>query len=46
MRVNGFADVHRIRAHLDGQSHLTNHVASVGANDAAAEDFSVALGPG
>ncbi|MEY3937357.1 MAG: hypothetical protein RL659_198 [Pseudomonadota bacterium] len=26
--VDGFADVHRVCAHLDGQSDLANHVAS------------------
>ena len=30
-----FADVHRVGPHLDGQGHLADHVARVGADDAA-----------
>lgn len=36
------SDVHRIGPHLNRQRHLTNHVARMGANDAAAEDASSA----
>ena len=34
--VDGFADVHRICAHLDSQRDLANHVARVGTDHAAA----------
>ena len=34
--VNRLSNVHRIRAHLDGQSDFANQVARVGADDAAA----------
>ena len=44
VRVNGFADVHGVSAHLDGQSYLADHVAGVRADHAAAEDPSVAMG--
>ena len=44
--VDGFADVHGVCAHLDGQSDLTNHVARVGAHHAAAENLAVAVGLG
>jgi hypothetical protein len=37
--VNGFADVHRVCAHLDGQGNLANHVARVRADHAAAQDL-------
>ena len=37
--VDGFADVHRIRAHFNGQGNFANHVARVGADDAAAHDL-------
>jgi hypothetical protein len=40
--VDGFADVHRVSAHLDGQSNLANHVARVRADHAAAQDLAVA----
>ncbi len=42
MRVNRFADVHRVRAHLDGQGDFAQHVARVRADDAAAQDLAVA----
>jgi hypothetical protein len=42
MRVDGLADVHRIRTHLDGQGDLADHVARMGADHAAAQDFAVA----
>ena len=44
MRVNRLADVHRIRAHFDGQRNLTNHVARMRADHAAAQDLAVAVG--
>ncbi len=36
VRVDGLADVHGVRPHLDGQGDLADHVARVGAHDAAA----------
>ena len=36
VRVDGFADVNRVCAHLDGQRDFADHVASVGADHAAA----------
>ncbi len=44
VRVDGLADVHRVGAHLDGQGDLTDHVAGMGADDAAAQDLAVAVG--
>ena len=44
--VNGFADVHRVCAHLDGQRDLANHVARMRADHAAAQDFAVTMGLG
>ncbi len=44
--VNGFADVHRVCAHLDGQSDLANHVVRVRVDHAAAQDLAVAVGLG
>ena len=44
--VDGFADVHSVCAHLDGQSDLANHVARVRAHHAAAENLAVAVGLG
>ena len=41
--VDGFADVHRVGAHLDGQRNLANHVARVGADHAAAQDLAVTM---
>ena len=46
MWVDGFADVHRVRAHLDGQSDLTDHVARMRAHHAAAQDLAMAVGLG
>ena len=46
VRVDGLADVHRISSHLDGQSHLTNHVARMRADHAAAQDLAVAVSLG
>ena len=42
--VNGFADVHRVCAHLDGQRDLADHVARVRADHATAQDLAVAVG--
>ena len=42
--MDGFADVHSVCAHLDGQSDFANHVARVRAHHAAAQDLAVALG--
>jgi hypothetical protein len=41
--VDGLADVHGVGAHLDGQGDLADHVARVGADDAAAQDLAVAV---
>ncbi len=46
MRVNGFAEVYRVGAHLNGQCDITNHGARMRADHAAAEDFPVAVGSG
>ena len=43
VRVYGFADVHRVGAHLYGQRNFAQHVARVGADDAAALDLAVAM---
>jgi hypothetical protein len=37
MRVYGFANVHRVGAHFDGQCDFANQVARTGADDAAAK---------
>ena len=42
MRVNRLADVHRVRAHLDSQRYLANHVACVRADDTAANVLTTA----
>ena len=42
MRMNGFANIHCICAHLNGQCNLANHVARMGADHAAAQDFAAA----
>ena len=42
VRVDGFADVDGIRAHLNGQRHFTDHVARVGADHAATQNLAVA----
>ena len=44
VRVDGFANVHRISAHLNGQGNLPDHVASVGADHAAAQNLAVGFG--
>ena len=44
VRVNGLADVHRIRAHFYSERNLTNHVARVRADHAAAQVLAVAGG--
>ena len=41
--VNGFANVHCVSAHLNGQCDFANHVARMGANDAAAQDLAVTV---
>ena len=38
MRMDGEADIRRIRAHLDGEADLGNQFAGVGADHAAADD--------
>jgi hypothetical protein len=38
VRVDGLADIHGVRAHLDGQRDFADHVACVRADDAAADD--------
>ena len=42
VRVNRLTDVHRVRAHLDSQRDLANHVARMRADDAAAQYLAVA----
>jgi len=44
VRVNRLADVHRIRAHLNRQRNLADHVARVRADHAAAQNLAVAMG--
>jgi len=46
VRVDGLPDVHGVGTHLDGQRDLADHVARVGADHAAAQDFAVAMGLG
>ena len=46
MRVNRLADIQSIRTHLNGQRNLADHVARMGADDAAAQNFAVAVGLG
>ncbi len=46
MGVDGFADVDGIGAHFDGECNFTDHVAGVGADDAAAQNLAVAMGFG
>ena len=41
--VDGFADVHRVCAHFNGQRNFANHVARVGADDAAAQDTAMTM---
>ena len=42
MRLDGFANVHAVRTHLNGQGNLANHVARMGADHATAQDLAVA----
>ena len=44
MRMDGFADIDGISTHLYRQGDLTNHVTSMGADHATAQDFAVAVG--
>ena len=44
VRVDRLAYIDGISAHLDGQRHFADHVAGVGADHAAAQDLSVAMG--
>ena len=44
--VVGFTNVNRVSAHLDGQRNLPNHVACMGADDAAAQNLAVTVGLG
>ena len=46
VRVNRLVNIHRVRAHLDGQGNLADHVAGVGANHAASQNLAVAMGFG
>ena len=46
VRVDGLADVHGVGAHFDGQGDLADHVARMGADDAAAQDLAVAVALG
>ena len=43
VRMDCLADIDRVGAHLDGQRHLADHVAGVGANHAAVKNFPVAV---
>ena len=43
MRVNRFTNIHRISAHLYRQCNLTDHVAGMRADDAAAQYLAVAM---
>ena len=43
VRVNRFTNIHRISAHLYRQSNLTDHVACMRADDAAAQYLAVAM---
>ena len=38
VRMNGLADIGRIATHLDRQRHFADHVAGIGADDAAADE--------
>ena len=44
--VDGLANVHAVRPHLNSQCNLADHVARVGADHAAAQDLAVAVGLG
>ena len=41
--VDGFSDVHRVSAHFDGQRDFTDHVARMGADNAATQNAAVAV---
>jgi hypothetical protein len=43
VRVNRLADIDRVGAHFNGQRNLADHVACVGADDAAAQNLAVAV---
>ena len=43
VRVNRFTNIHRVSAHLYRQSNLTDHVAGMRTDDAAAQNFAVAV---
>ena len=43
VRVNCLANVHGVCAHLNRQRNLTDHVAGVGADHAAAQNLAVAM---
>ena len=44
MRMDRLADVHSVCTHFNGQGNLTNHVARMGADHAAAQNLAVAVG--
>jgi hypothetical protein len=44
--MDGLADIDRVGAHLDRQRDLADHVARMGADDAAAQDPAVPVGLG
>ena len=46
MRMDRQADIRCVRAHLDGQCNLPDHVAGMGTDQAAAQDLAVALAVG
>ncbi len=43
VRVDGLADIDRIRAHFNRQRNFADHVTGMGADHAAAQDFAVAV---
>ena len=43
VRMDGFTDIHGIGTHFNGQGDLADHVAGVGAHDAAAQDAAMTL---
>ena len=44
VRMNRLADIYSIGAHLNSQRNLTNHVARIRADHAAAQYLAVAVG--
>ncbi len=46
VRVNRLADIHCVRAHLNRQRNLADHVAGMRADDATAEDLGAAIAMG